>query len=268
MVGLMRTYLRHFEKVCRLLEERGVSREILRQEVHRQPQLRTRSSPRAHVNLSLRDMAQQLSTDRDFYVQGNDGQQTSLFREYQVLEEALHVTAGSGTGVAAGGNPAYVLSRLSVLSEDDFMSAFDYAGGGGYPAGRDWAADLPTDAAIVMKLFVCCSDKLLPRDWEEDRPFARQFFVDRAPSSQDALPGRFFLTRKEVLHPPHFFVVADQAHWHALPGSTNVFQAIALFFHAIKTRKSSYLGPGISVANIVNEMFGAEEEPVASPRGF
>ncbi|CAN0454134.1 unnamed protein product, partial [Ectocarpus sp. 12 AP-2014] len=109
----------------------------------------------------------------------------------QVLEEALHVTAGSGTGVAAGGNPAYVLSRLSVLSEDDFMSAFDYAGGGGYPAGRDWAADLPTDAAIVMKLFVCCSDKLLPRDWEEDRPFARQFFVDRAPSSQDALPGRW-----------------------------------------------------------------------------
>ncbi|CAM9366372.1 unnamed protein product [Ectocarpus sp. 4 AP-2014] len=268
VVGLMRTYLRHFEKVCRLLEERGVSREILRQEVHRQPQLRTRSSPRAHVNLSLRDMAQQLSTDRDFYVQGNDGQQTSLFREYQVLEEALHVTAGSGTGVAAGGNPAYVLSRLSVLSEDDFMSAFDYAGGGGYPAGRDWAADLPTDAAIVMKLFVCCSDKLLPRDWEEDRPFARQFFVDRAPSSQDALPGRFFLTRTEVLHPPHFFVVADQAYWHALPGSTNVFQAIALFFHAIKTRKSSYLGPGISVANIVNEMFGAEEEPVASPRGF
>ncbi|CAN0454114.1 unnamed protein product, partial [Ectocarpus sp. 12 AP-2014] len=83
MVGLMRTYLRHFEKVCRLLEERGVSREILKQEVHRQPQLRTRSSPRAHVNLSLRDMAQQLSTDRDFYVQGNDGQQTSLFREYQ-----------------------------------------------------------------------------------------------------------------------------------------------------------------------------------------
>lgn len=60
-----------------------------------------------------------------------------------------------------------------------------------YPkANREWGPDLPTDAAIVMRLFVCCSDDLLPRAWEDDRPFARQFFVDREPSREDALPGR------------------------------------------------------------------------------
>ena len=35
---------------------------------------------------------------------------------------------------------------------------------------------------------------------------------------------RFFLTRKDALHPPHFFVVANQEVWHTLPGPTNVFQ--------------------------------------------
>lgn len=49
----------------------------------------------------------------------------------KALEEALHVTAGSGTAGAGSGNPAYVLSRLRALCDDDFMSAFEYAGGGG-----------------------------------------------------------------------------------------------------------------------------------------
>lgn len=51
------------------------------------------------------------------------------FQKNQVLEEALHVTAGSG--VAGAGNPAYVLSRLKVLCDDEFMSAFEYAAGEG-----------------------------------------------------------------------------------------------------------------------------------------
>eukprot|EP00752_Nemacystus_decipiens_P013871 g12316.t1 len=266
VVNLIKRYLSEFSKVCSLLEERGVSPAILRQEIHRQPQLRVRTSPRAFVNLSLKDMAAQFSNQQDFWVEGADGQQTSLFREYQALEEALHVTAGAGTAGAGNGNPAYVLSRLRVLSDDEFMSAFEYAGGSGYPANRDWGPDLPTDAAIVMRLFVCCSDELLPRAWEDDRPFARQFFVDREPSREDALPGRFFLARNGVLHPPHFFVVANQEKWNILPGSTNVFQAIALFFYAIKMHKSSYLGTGISVANIVQEIFGGVE--AASGRDF
>lgn len=33
-------------------------------------------------------------------------------------------------------------------------------------------------------------------------------------------------------------------------------QAIALFFYAIKTHKSSYLGTGVSVKAIVQEIFG------------
>ena len=59
-----------------------------------------------------------------------------------------------------------------------------------YPAGRDWSEELPTDAAVVMRLFVCCSDDLLPRQWDKDRPFARQHLVDRQPCKSDALPGR------------------------------------------------------------------------------
>lgn len=43
-------------------------------------------------------------------------------------------------------------------------------------------------------------------------------------------------------------------------------QAIALFFYAIKTHKSSYLGTGISVADIVREIFGGVE--AASARDF
>lgn len=52
-----------------------------------------------------------------------------VFLMFQHLEEALQVTAGSG--VVSVGVPAYVLERLRVLAEDDFMSAFDYDRGGG-----------------------------------------------------------------------------------------------------------------------------------------
>lgn len=48
---------------------------------------------------------------------------------FKHLEEALQVTAGSG--VVGVGNPAYVLERLRILAEDDFMSAFNYDRGGG-----------------------------------------------------------------------------------------------------------------------------------------
>ena len=51
------------------------------------------------------------------------------FLMFQHLEEALQVTAGKG--VVGVGNPAYVLERLRILAEDDFMSAFDYDRGGG-----------------------------------------------------------------------------------------------------------------------------------------
>lgn len=43
-------------------------------------------------------------------------------------------------------------------------------------------------------------------------------------------------------------------------------QAIALFFYAIKMHKSSYLGTGISVANIVHEIFGGAEVASGSTR--
>lgn len=67
----------------------------------------------------------------------------------------------------------------------------DVGGGGRYPAGMEWSENLPTDAAVVMKLFVCCSDGLMPKQWETDRPFARQHLVDRQPLKSDAEPGRY-----------------------------------------------------------------------------
>lgn len=66
-----------------------------------------------------------------------------------------------------------------------------WGGGGRYPAGMEWSENLPTDAAVVMKLFVCCSDGLMPKQWETDRPFARQHLVDRQPLKSDAEPGRY-----------------------------------------------------------------------------
>ncbi|CAM9458725.1 unnamed protein product [Ascophyllum nodosum] len=255
VVRLMRKFLAQFDVVCSLLHERGIAAEVLCQQLQRQPQLKVKNTPRVLINLSLKDMAVQFGHQAEFWVKGPDGNPVSLFLMYQHLEEALQVTAGSG--VPGVGNPAYVLERLKVLAEDDFMSAFDYDNGGMYPAGRDWSEELPTDAAVVMRLFVCCSDDLLPRQWDKDRPFARQHLVDRQPCKSDALPGRFFLTRNDALHPPYYLVVADEEVWHALPGPTNVFQAIALFFYAIKTHKSGYLGTGISVASIMREMFGS-----------
>ena len=44
---------------------------------------------------------------------------------------------------------------------------------------------------------------------------------------------RFFLARNELLHPPHFFVVANQEKWNTLPGSTNVFQVRAPSIHRV-----------------------------------
>lgn len=256
IVQLMRRYLEELRAVCDELKERGIAEDLLTHAVQRQSQLRVRSIPRAFVNLSLKDMATQFGNQPEFLVRGNDGQPVSLFQKYQHLAEALHVTTGAGAGAAAGvGNPSYVLQRLKDLAEDDFLSAFVYDKGYCPEEDREWTEDLPTDAAIVMRFFVCCADNWLPREWAQDRPFARQHFVDRQPCSSDALPGRYFLARSEPVYPPHFFVVANQEVWQALPGPTNVFQAIALFLYSIKTKKSGYLGTGIGISKVLTEIF-------------
>ncbi|CAM9342453.1 unnamed protein product [Choristocarpus tenellus] len=172
----------------------------------------------------------------------------------QYLEKALHVGVGVGaTGVGSGAG--YVLQRLRTLAEDDFLSTFIWDKGGRY-GGRDWGPQLATDAAVVMHVYVCSSDDLLSKEYPEDRPFSRAHFMETPPvRGEENLRGRFLLMKMGE-QPPHFSVVANGEFWEALPGPANVFQAVALFLYSIKTKKSGYLGTGISLAKTIEDVFG------------
>ncbi|CAM9359260.1 unnamed protein product [Discosporangium mesarthrocarpum] len=199
-------------------------------------------------------MAHQFGSHAQFMVAGADGQAVSLFHCYQYLEKALHVhVKANGVGTC---DPAYVLQRLRTLAEDDFLSAYTWDKGGRYE-GRDWTPSLATDAVVVMKMYVCRSDELLPKEYFEDRPFARAHFIESVPpEGRDAVRGRFLIVRMDD-DPPHFCVVANGEWWETLPGPANAFQAVALFLYAIKTKKSGYLGTGISLGKTIEDVFGS-----------
>jgi hypothetical protein len=243
----LRRYVSRLLWVIGELEKRGVMRELLQHERSRQPQFRIPGNPQRMLNLSLKDIIYRCLErgGNDFWAHDPEsGQPLNLLLAYQDLERVLRVS----------GEPAYVLHRLRTLSDDGYLGSFRWDSGGRHH-GKDWTPELPTDADIVMHVFCCWGDELLPRSHADDQPFVQRHFFEGDESALDSLAGRFMLVRTNPhAHPPHFRVVANGDKWHVARGRLNVFQAVALFLYAVRDLKSGYL-QNINLNHVLEDIF-------------
>ncbi|CAM9977089.1 unnamed protein product, partial [Phaeothamnion confervicola] len=159
----------------------------------------------------------------------------------------------------------YVWGRLRTLSEDTSLGNYRWDSGGKFHY-HDWHFDdghTPTDAEVLMHVFVCVGDTWLAREaqFRGDRPFAKCHYFENPQSLTGpgaiALQGRIALVRVSPIRAPRprFGVVVDGMGWPATPGKPNVFHAIALFLKAVENRKAGFLSYGVSLGDVLREVF-------------
>lgn len=131
-------------------------------------------------------------------------------------------------------------------------------------AGKEWSESLPSDAEILMNVFCCMMDNMLPADNERDRPFWKSYFLGKGPRRPftPSIRSRLFVVRT-VGRPPHFKILAKAAvreivpvrcvcvcdgcdhsrltrvrHRCVVQGEDNLFHAIVVYLHALKRMKA------------------------------
>ncbi|KAG5178408.1 hypothetical protein JKP88DRAFT_188511 [Tribonema minus] len=246
-------YARPLRWAAEELARKGVDPDVAKQIQLRQARFRLPGSADWLRNVTLKDIIYK-SLERcraAFDCQDPaTGAPVNLLDLYQDLERVLLVSA----------DPGYVYERLQQLAADAQLGGVRWDGGGAH-AGAPWSPALPTDAELVMHVFVCRCNELLartPAERLDGAPFASRFYDEVPAAALD--PGRYrsrvVLVRTDVRGggggagggggngggAPHYQVVAGGEVWTVPAGRLNVFQAIALFLWAVKRFKSGYLG--------------------------
>ncbi|RHY32363.1 hypothetical protein DYB32_003159 [Aphanomyces invadans] len=182
-------------------------------------------TPRTIPNLSMKSLINMARTEPAFASRAR--QNVHLLREYETLMKYFDVKEEYSS--------AYAIQRLQTLGEDGFLGPYRWDSGGKWK-GKPWTKDsmLPSDAELIMNLFCAMLDDVLPATCDTDRPFRRTHYAPSPPTKSASIRGMFLIFCSQV-SPPNFKVIANGAVWEILPGKTNVFQAIVLFLHAVKT---------------------------------
>ncbi|ETW05861.1 hypothetical protein H310_03519 [Aphanomyces invadans] len=201
-------------------------------------------TPRTISNLSMKSLINMARTEPAFASRAR--QNVHLLREYETLMKYFDVKEEYSS--------AYAIQRLQTLGEDGFLGPYRWDSGGKWK-GKPWTKDsmLPSDAELIMNLFCAMLDDVLPATCDTDRPFRRTHYAPSPPTKSASIRGMFLIFCSQV-SPPNFKVIANGAVWEILPGKTNVFQAIVLFLHAVKTYKSGHLG-NINLHVLLEEIF-------------
>ncbi|XP_002730812.1 transmembrane protein 209-like [Saccoglossus kowalevskii] len=139
-------------------------------------------------------------------------------------------------------NQEYLIQRLAELSQGGCMSDFRWNGGGDY-RGRKWDHDLPTDCVILQHLLCTYLDSQLPPHpkYPDGKTFTNQYFM-KTPDKPDLKKKDNILIFQSKINPPHYKVIIGDDTWDVPKGRSNMFQAILLFFHHIKTKEHGMLG--------------------------
>ncbi len=110
-----------------------------------------------------------------------------------------------------------------------YLSAYDWARGGTV-RDRNVSIELPTDADLVMHVFLWRCDSLSEHRLSElDQPFVKQHFLQTMPGDEScSLRGRNLIVRHGSA-PPYFYVVENGAVHRVPRGKDNALAAIVLF---------------------------------------
>lgn len=150
-------------------------------------------------------------------------------------------------------NQEYLVKRIKDLGKDGCMSEFLWNGGGYY--GKSWGEHLPTDAALVMHLLSTYLDSRLPAQpkFPDGKTFTSQYYV-RTPDKPHLDKDDTLCIYQSSINPPYFQVIIGKT-VHNLPkGRNNMFQAVLLFLHHIRTKEHGMLGRvnlGMSGVNLL-----------------
>eukprot|EP00762_Andalucia_godoyi_P002421 ANDGO_02742.mRNA.1 hypothetical protein ACA1_259000 len=126
----------------------------------------------------------------------------------------------------------YLLGRIRELWED--FGNFKWNSGSSF-SGRDFSgSDLPTDAEVVMHVFLRHLSIFVSRSSQPDLLEEEHFLRpdEPVPEDDDSRVRNQYWIRKLHSHPPYFdFVLPKDRGWRTVPGEDNVFQAMVLLVH-------------------------------------
>lgn len=151
-------------------------------------------------------------------------------------------------------NHEYLVLRIKELARGGCMSDFRWNSGSQNYRGKPWSDSLPTDSAIVLHLLCTYLNSRLPPDprFPDGKTFTSQFF-HKAPNKPPADKDALCIYQTSVL-PPHYRVIVGEDTWDLPKGRNNLFYAILLFLHCIKTKHGGMLGRinlGLSGVNVL-----------------
>nr|CCA25395.1 conserved hypothetical protein [Albugo laibachii Nc14]CCA25468.1 conserved hypothetical protein [Albugo laibachii Nc14] len=229
----------------------GIMNDVLLRRTPSQAILCPPGNSRQLTNVTLAEMVQHFAKHPYFY---SSKRAVYLLDEHMSFEKYLKVGDPSSTAYASLDRQQYVLERLILLSKDRNLNRYRWNSGFSWK-GKQWTESLPSDTEILMNVFCCMLDNLLPADNERDRSFWKSYFLNKGlwvPLSS-RFRNRICLVQT-VSNPPHFKVMAKGTVYEVVPGEENCFHAIIVFLHTVKKMKAGYL-ESINLHRVLDHVF-------------
>lgn len=186
--------------------------------------------------MRLDEMIHRLSQETGRYlVRTPDGNQVQLWKQRTELNAFFELRRG--------GDKGYIMHRLRLLCSDGYLGHFQWDGGGKWN-GQKWSPERPSDALLLLHVFMTMMDRRL----RAHLPTELQPFQNRYCHDGPKMPPKSKLARRHpMLHivssqPPHCRVIAGNKPRAIVQGRENVFQAIAVFLFYVKEEENDRLG--------------------------
>lgn len=153
----------------------------------------------------------------------------------------------------------YIVQRIKELAKGSCISAYRWNSGGTWK-GRDWDQDLPSDAQMVMHVLCTYLDSHMPNPrFPDGRTFSLQYFIKHPDKPDLKKTDVHMCIYQASIDPPHFKILTKEGTIEVPKGRNNLFHAIVVFLHYIKTHENSMLGQinlelcGVNILWIVND---------------
>jgi hypothetical protein len=136
----------------------------------------------------------------------------------------------------------YVISRLHTLAGTSCLNGYSSSAGGFYMSDK-WTPKKPTDSHILAHQFFQMlnnGNSAIPDPTYNIYHEIVTKYPNSQPSFTDLNSVCFYQKNPESLIEPHFDIISGREHWMALSGNDNLFSAVSLFLHHVRTKGNGY----------------------------
>ena len=150
-------------------------------------------------------------------------------------------------------NQEYLIGRIRELSRGGCINGFNWNSGCSH-RNKSWSEELPTDSSIIMHIFCCYMDSRLPAapNCPEGRSFTSQYFKqfkgsrpvsESSGTSPSKVTSSGHCITEMKVNPPQYSVTYKDVDVCEIPGGrNNIFYALIVFLHCIRSKNHSLLG--------------------------